>query len=122
MSAYYGTARRAGGSSAIGSMTWAPNRNSVRHNAKISLGPFGRIGIFVALVVIIGLFSVAQSASVTSYDMAIANIDSEITNLEAQRDALAVENAKMTAAAATEEGNEAASTMVVASAADFVTE
>ena len=91
MSAYYGTARRAGGSSAVGSMTWAPNRNSVRHNAKISLGPFGRIGIFVALVVIIGLFSVAQSASVT-------------------------------AAAATEEGNEAASTMVVASAADFVTE
>jgi len=54
--------------------------------------------------------------------MAIANIDSEITNLEAQRDALAVENAKMTAAAATEEGNEAASTMVVASAADFVAE
>ena len=76
----------------------------------------------MALVVIIGLFSVAQSASVTSYDMAIANIDSEITNLEAQRDALAVENAKMTAAAATEEGNEAASTMVVASAADFVAE
>ena len=65
MSAYYGTARRAGGSSAIGSMTWAPNRNSVRHNAKISLGPFGRIGIFVALVVIIGLLRIILSKNTT---------------------------------------------------------
>ena len=79
MSAYYGTARRMG-SSAAGAAAWAPNRNSVRHNAKISLGPAARLIILGVLVVIIGLFSVAQSASVTSYDMAIANIDNEITN------------------------------------------
>jgi len=121
MSAYYGTARRAG-SSAVGAMTWAPNRNSVRHNAKISLGPAARLIILGVLVVIIGLFSVAQSASVTSYDMAIANIDDEITNLEAQRDALAVENAKITAAASSEESNEKAAEMIVATAADFVAE
>lgn len=119
MSAYYGTARRAG-SSATSSMNWAPNRNAVRYNSKINLGPAARFIILVVLVVAIGLFSVAQSASITSYDMAIANIDDEITNLEAQRDALVVENAKMTAAAATEELNEAAADMVVATATDFV--
>ena len=119
MSAYYGTARRMG-SSAAGAAAWAPNRNSVRHNAKISLGPAARLIILGVLVVIIGLFSVAQSASVTSYDMAIANIDNEITKLEAQRDALVVENAKITAAAANEEMNEKAAEMVVATATDFV--
>lgn len=119
MSAYYGTARRMG-SSTIGAAAWAPNRNSVRHNAKINLGPAARLIILGVLVVIIGLFSVSQSASVTSYDMAIANIDSEITNLEAQRDALAVENAKITAAAASEESNEKTAEMVVATASDFV--
>lgn len=118
MSAYYETARRAGVNASA--MTWAPNRNSVRHNAKISLGPAARLIIFGVLVVMIGLFSVAQSASVTNYDMAIAAVDGEITNLEAQRDALAVENAKITAAAASEEQNDAAKSMVVATATDFV--
>ena len=120
MSAYYGTARRMGSSTTGAAAAWAPNRNSVRHNAKISLGPAARLIILGVLVVIIGLFSVSQSASVTSYDMAIANIDSEITNLEAQRDALAVENAKITAAAASEELNEKTAEMVVATASDFV--
>ena len=119
MSAYYGVARRAG-SSATSAGIWAPNRNAVRHNARISLGPATRFGFLGMLVVLIGLISVSQSARITSFDVAIAGLDDEITNLEAQRDALAVENAKLTAQAASEEGNTAAGDMVVASAADFV--
>jgi hypothetical protein len=59
---------------------------------------------------------------VTNYDVEIAKVDSEIVNLEAQRDALAVENAKITAAAADEERNEVASTMVAAQSSGFVSE
>ena len=43
-------------------------------------------------------------------------------DLEAQRDALAVENAKITAAAADEDKNKVAATMVDANSADFVKE
>ena len=63
-----------------------------------------------------------QSTKVTNYDVEIAKVDDEITNLEAQRDALAVENAKITAKAADEDSNKVAMTMVDADSADFVKE
>ncbi len=58
----------------------------------------------------------------TSYDQAISNTNTEISNLEAQRDALKVENAKITAAAADEDYNEVAATMTTASSSDYVKE
>ncbi len=64
----------------------------------------------------------SQSAKVTDYDLEIAKADSEITELEAQRDSLAVENAKITAAASDVSTNEVAASMVDASSADFVQE
>ena len=77
------------------------------------------MAIFVSIA---GLIYLTQSSKVTSYDLAIASVNSEITDLEAQRDALAVENAKITAAAADEERNEVASTMVAAQSSGFVGE
>ncbi|MBR6134772.1 hypothetical protein IKQ38_04820 [Candidatus Saccharibacteria bacterium] len=73
-------------------------------------------------MLLVGLIFLSQSAKVTDYDVAIAGTDTEIANLEAQRDALIVENAKITAAAADEDRNEVASTMVNATAADYVKE
>jgi hypothetical protein len=102
--------------------SWGRNRNAVRHNPRIVLGPVTHtIGISV-LVILIGLLFLSQSAKVTDYDIAIASKDTEIANLEAQRDALVVENAKITAVAANEDTNEVAAAMVTASSSDFVRE
>ena len=121
MPAYYAT-RRMTGSSSASSSTWARNRNAVRHNSKIVLGPVNHTIAIVLIVLLTGLIFLTQSTKVTNYDVEIAKVDSEIVDLEAQRDALAVENAKITAAAADEDKNKVAATMVDANSADFVKE
>ena len=108
-----------GGSS---SESWARNRNAVRHNPKVTLGPVSHTITVFLFVLLVGLIFLTQSAKVTNYDMAIASTDTEIANLTAQRDALVVENAKITAAAADADSNEVAAAMVPAVSADFVKE
>ena len=112
--------RRAGSSTS--SASWVRNRNSVRHTPRMSLGPISHTITCIVFVVLLGFIYLGQSAKVTDYDVALAGVDAEISSLEAQRDALVVENAKLTAAAATEEKNEVASAMVDAQSADFVKE
>jgi len=102
------------------SESWARNRNAVRHNPRVTLGPVSHTITVFAVVLLIGLIYLTQSTKVTNYDVAIANTDTEIANLEIQRDALVVENAKITAAAANEDTNEVATAMVNATVADFV--
>ncbi len=104
------------------SESWARNRNAVRHNPKVTLGPVSHTITVFLFVLLVGLIFLTQSAKVTNYDLAIANTDTEIANLEAQRDALMVENAKITAAAANEDSNEVAAAMVPAVSADYVKE
>ena len=120
MSAYYATRRMNGASS---SASWALNRNAVRHNAQRQLGPISHIIILALIVCLIGLLALTQSAKVVQYDLGIAAANTEISNLQAERDALAVENAKMTAAAANEDTNQVASNMVRENiSADYVSE
>ncbi len=99
---------------------WTNNHNAVRHTPKVTLGPVSHTITVVLIVLLVGLVFLSQSSRVTDYDLAIAGADTEIANLEAQRDALVVENAKITAAAADEDRNEVASVMVNATAADYV--
>jgi len=120
MPAYYATRRMTGSSSS--SNAWMRNRNVVRHNSRIVLGPVGHTITIVMIVLLTGLIFLTQSTKVTNYDVEIAKADEEIVNLEAQRDALAVENAKITAAAADEDRNSVAAAMVNANSADFVKE
>ncbi len=126
MPAYYANyaTRRTmqGGRGSYSSDSWARNHNAVRHNPRVTLGPVSHTITVFAIVLLIGLIYLSQSAKVTNYDVAISSTDTEIANLEAQRDALVVENAKITAAAASEELNEVAAAMVPATAADFVKE
>lgn len=100
---------------------WGRNQNAVRHQPRVTLGPISYTVTIVLLVLVVGLIYVAQGAKVTSYDHEAAVIDNEIATLQAQRDALAVENAKITAAAATD-SNEVATTMVDTNTGNFVTE
>ena len=126
MPAYYANyaTRRSfqAGRSSYSSDSWARNHNAVRHNPRVTLGPVSHTITVFAIVLLIGLIYLSQSAKVTNYDVAISSTDTEIANLEAQRDALVVENAKITAAAANEELNEVAAAMVPASSSDFVRE
>lgn len=110
-------------SSASGMSTggsWARNRNAVRHEPKAVLGPVWHTLAVIALVLVAGLIFLTQSTKAANYDLAIADANGEIASLEAQRDALVVENAKLTAEAATEGSNEVAAAMPDAVSADFV--
>jgi hypothetical protein len=118
MSTYYASRRLTRTNSA----SWSRNRNIVRHDQKTTLGPISHIIFLSVLVLLVGLLFTSQSAKVTDYDLEIAKADSEITELEAQRDALAVENAKITAAVSDVSTNEVAASMVDANSADFVQE
>lgn len=108
--------------SSSSSASWVRNRNAVRHAPKVSLGPISHTITCLLFVVLLGFIYLGQSSKVTDYDVSLAEVNAEISSLEAQRDALVVENAKLTASAATEEKNEVASTMVDAQSADFVKE
>lgn len=114
--------RRSTNSTRNSSDTWGRNRNAVRHNPKITLGPISHTITVVAIVLLIGLIYLSQSAKVTDYDTAIASTDKEIASLQAEYDALVVENAKISAAAANDEHNEVATAMVNATSSAFVSE
>ena len=104
----------------VSGSTWARNRNAVRHNARVTLGPIWHTITVLMILVLLGFIYLTQSSKVTSFDLSLAETNSEIASLEVQRDALAVENAKITAKASNEDTNEVASTMVDAHSSDFV--
>ena len=101
---------------------WSSSRNSVRHNAKPWLGPVSKSVAVLFLVAILGILFLNKSSSVTTFDREIASANSELLSLEAERDALAVENAKINARAADESQNEVASNMVTATSTGYVSE
>lgn len=119
MSAYYATRRM----NMTSSSAWARNHNAIRHDTRKQMGPISYITVCSLVVCLIGLLALTQTAKVVEYDRDIASANSEISNLQAERDALAVENAKISAAAAMEENNSVAAAMVNEnSVADFVSE
>ena len=117
MSAIYASRRMTSSNSAV----WTRNHNAVRHNASIQVGSLMHVFILFLIAVVIGLFALTQGTKVAQYDADIASVNSEISELEARRDALAVENAKITAAASDESTNTVAAAMTdVNTNADFV--
>lgn len=70
------------------------------------------------MVLIVGLIYVSQSTRATNYDYELSAIDSEIAELEAKKEDLAVEKARLTSIAAAE-GSEVAANMEGATAAGY---
>ena len=68
---------------------YSRNRNTVRHQAR----GIGRI--LVIEVFMIGLFYVSEQSKVTTYDYKMSAMDAQIANLEAERDDLKVEQARL---------------------------
>ncbi len=74
------------------------NRNIVRHTKK-SLGSISQIVIVSMLTLAFGLIYVAEGTKATSFDYEISAVESEITEMTARRDDLAVEKARLTSVA-----------------------
>ncbi len=99
---------------------WSRNRNTVRHTPK-SLGSISGVMIVGLLVLIVGLIYVAQGTKATNYDYELSAIEDEISELEAKKEDLAVEKARLTSIAASE-NSEVAAGMDEANVAGYVEE
>ncbi len=79
--------------------SWMQNRNTVRHTPR-TLGTVSQSVILTLLVVVIGLIYITQGTKSTNYDYELHNIENEISELEARKEDLAVEKARITSVAA----------------------
>ena len=100
--------------------SWSRNQNTVRHSGR-SLGNLSLTAIFGLMVLIVGLIAATQGVKATSYDYELSGIDSEIAELTAKKEDLAVEKARMTSIAASE-NSQVAAAMPEASGADYANE
>ena len=85
------------------SSTWVRNRNTVRHTSK-ALGPVSQTVILAGLVLSMGLIYLTQATQATNYDYELSSIESEIAELEAKKEDLAVEKARLTSIAKSNTG------------------
>ena len=80
-------------------MSFARNRNTVRHT-KRSLGSISQIVIVSMLTLVFGLIYVAEGTKATSFDYELSAVETEITEMTAKKEDLAVEKARLTSVAA----------------------
>lgn len=88
-------------------VSFARGRNTVRVT-KRSLGSVSQIVIVSLLTLVFGLIYVAEGTKATSFDYEISAVESEITEMTAKRDDLAVEKARLTSVAAAKNSTVAA--------------
>ena len=91
----------------LATVSFTRGRNTVRHT-KRSLGSISQIVIICLLTLIFGLFYVAESTKATGLDYQISAVESEITDMTARRDDLAVEKARLTSVTAAKNSTVAA--------------
>ena len=80
------------------SASFTRGRNTVRHSRK-GLGSISQIIIVSLITLVLGLIYVAEGTKATSFDYEISAVESEIAELTARRDDLAVEKARLTSVA-----------------------
>lgn len=80
---------------------WSRNQNIVRHAPK-TLGSISNAMVVGLLVLIVGLIYVAQGTQATNYDYELSQLEDEIAELEAKKEDLAVEKARLTSVASSE--------------------
>ncbi len=80
-------------------VSFTRGRNTIRHTKK-SLGSISQIIIVGLITLVFGLIYVAEGTRATGFDYEISAVESEITEMTARRDDLAVEKARLTSVAA----------------------
>ncbi|MBR5046021.1 hypothetical protein IKX73_00060 [Candidatus Saccharibacteria bacterium] len=88
-------------------VSFTRGRNTVRHTRK-SLGSISQIIIVGLITLVFGLIYVAEGTRATGFDYEISAVESEITEMTARRDDLAVEKARLTSVAAAKNSTVAA--------------
>ena len=88
-------------------ISFARNRNTVRHT-KRSLGSVSQIVIVSMLTLVFGLIYVAEGTKATSFDYELSSVESKIAEMNAKKDDLAVEKARLTSVAAAKNSTVAA--------------
>ena len=83
---------------AFGGNSFARNRNTIRHTKK-SLGSISQIVIVSMLTLVFGLIYVAEGTKATSFDYELSSVETEITEMNAKKDDLAVEKARLNSVA-----------------------
>jgi hypothetical protein len=85
----------------FGGMTggFSRNRNTVKFTGTGKLGKFTLFGVFALLLFNLGFFYVDQSSKATSFDYQLSNLSDQIDDLEARKEDLAVERARLTSIA-----------------------
>ncbi len=89
-------------------ISFARGRNTVRIEKK-SLGSISQIVIVSLITLVFGLIYAAEGTKATSFDYEISAVESEISDLNARRDDLAVEKARLTSVATAKNSTVAAS-------------
>ena len=105
---------------ATSSVTFARNRNIVRHSVR-SLGSISQIVIVSMITLVFGLIYVAEGTKATSFDYEISSVESEITEMNAKKEDLNVEKARLNSIAAAENSTVAAA-MEDATVSGYATE
>ncbi len=95
-------------------------RNTVRHTRR-SLGSISKVVIISLITLVFGLIYVAEGTKATSFDYEISGVESEISEMTARRDDLAVEKARLTSIAAAKNST-VAMNMENATVSGYVTE
>ena len=103
----------------IGS-SFARNRNTVRHT-KRSLGSISQIVIVSMLTLVFGLIYVAEGTKATSFDYELSSVENDIAEMNAKKDDLAVERARLNSVASIE-SSAVASTMEDATVSGYAKE
>ena len=104
----------------LGGNSFARNRNTIRHT-KRSLGSISQIVIVSMLTLVFGLIYVSEGTKATSFDYELSSVETEITEMNAKKDDLAVEKARLTSVAAAKDSTVAA-TMEKATVTGYATE
>ena len=97
--------------------SWGRNRNTVRHAGQ-ALGSVSTALIMGMMVLIVGLIYITSTTKASAYDYELSRIESEINELSAKKEDLAVEKARLTSIAASQK-SEVAAEMANASSAYY---
>ena len=97
---------------------WSRNQNTVAFVSAIKLGPVTKTVIIALMITILGLIYLTQATRVTSYDYATQKIDSQISELNAEKSDLEIENARL-ASLETVKSSSVASTMTTPTTTEY---
>ncbi|MBP9668197.1 hypothetical protein KBD70_00440 [Candidatus Saccharibacteria bacterium] len=98
--------------------SFSRNQNTVAFASPIKLGPVAHTILVALMVTVLGLIYLTQATQATNYDYATQEVESQIAELNIQREDLEVENARLTAIE-TVKSSDVASAMVSPSEVNY---